>query len=196
MQHGFVAPGQVAAVPVAREIVPNINAIAKALRAGGGLVVYLQHLIDEEAVIGWSNYYNFFMTPERVDKLKETFRPGREGFDLWRELDVQQGDYKMSKRRFGAFVPGSSALHEVLQQRRIDTLIVTGTVTNVCCESTARDAAMLNYKVFFVSDANAALTDAEHSATLSDMASTFADVCSTNEMVGVIQASRVPSVAV
>ena len=50
--------------------------------------------------------------------------------------------------------------------RGIDTLIIVGTATNVCCESTARDAMMLNYKVFFVSDANACRTDEEHNATL------------------------------
>ena len=37
------------------------------------------------------------------------------------------------KRRFGAFVPGSSDLHARLQERGIDTLIISGTVTQVCC---------------------------------------------------------------
>jgi ureidoacrylate peracid hydrolase len=55
----------------------------------------------------------------------------------------------VNKRRFGAFVPGSSDLHARLQERGIDTLIISGTVTQVCCDSTARDAMMMNYKVFF-----------------------------------------------
>ena len=81
-------------------------------------------------------------------------------------------------------MPGSSQLHEILQARGIDTLIITGTATNVCCKSTARDAMQMNYKVIFVADGNAALTDAEHNATLDNMVVRFADVMTTAELVG------------
>jgi ureidoacrylate peracid hydrolase len=89
------------------------------------------------------------------------------------------GDLKLFKRHFGAFVSGSSDLHAILQVRNIDTLIVTATATNVCCESTARYAMMLSYKVIFVSDGNAT----EHNATLGNMLAMFADVISTREVV-------------
>ena len=85
-----------------------------------------------------------------------------------------------------AFVPGSSQLHEILQARGIDTLIITGTATNVCCESTARDAMQMNYKVIFVADGNAALSDAEHNATLNNMVALFADVMTTEEAIGAL----------
>jgi ureidoacrylate peracid hydrolase len=83
-------------------------------------------------------------------------------------------------------VPGSSKLHEMLQERGIDTLVITGTATNVCCESTARDAMQMNYKIIFVSDGNAAMTDAEHNATLNNMVALFADIMTTKEVVGVL----------
>ena len=89
----------------------------------------------------------------------------------------------MKKNRFGAFVPGSSDLHAVLQARGIDTVIITGTATNVCCESTARDAMMMNYKVIFVSDGTATYNDEEHNATLGIMLAMFADVMTTDEVV-------------
>ena len=54
-------------------------------------------------------------------------------------------------------------------------MIVTGTLTNCCCESTARDAMQLNYRVLIAADANAALSDEEHAATLQIMAMVFAD---------------------
>jgi len=66
------------------------------------------------------------------------------------------------------------------------TLIITGTLTNCCCESTARDAMQMNYKIIFVSDANAALTDAAHNATLENMAMLFADVMTTGEVLTAI----------
>ncbi len=50
----------------------------------------------------------------------------------------------------------------MLRAQGFDTVLITGTVTNVCCESSARDAMMLNFKTIFVSDANAAMTDEEH----------------------------------
>jgi nicotinamidase-related amidase len=76
-------------------------------------------------------------------------------------------------------MPGSSDLDDILQMCGIDTLIITGTATNVCCESTARDAMQMNYKVIFVADGNATNTDAEHNATLNNMVRLFANVMTT-----------------
>jgi ureidoacrylate peracid hydrolase len=130
----------------------------------------------------------------------DAFTPGSEDHALWPGLDVLPGDLKVLKRRFGAFAPGASDLHAVLQKRGIDTLIITGTATQVCCESTARDAMMLNYKVFFVEDGNATFNDEEHNATLSAMAHTFCDVIGSAEMVAMIEragvAAAVPQAAV
>jgi ureidoacrylate peracid hydrolase len=186
LQNGFMAEGQIGEVPTAREIVPNVNRISRALRAAGGLVVYVQNTIDGTALSDWTNYYNFVMTPSRRTRMTEAFTPGSVGHALWDGLEVLPQDLKVLKRRFGAFVPGSSELHEILQARNIDSLIITGTVTNVCCESTARDAMMMNYKVVFVSDGNAAFTDAEHNATLASMAVLFADVSTTDEAIALI----------
>src|SRR4029077_14547409 len=91
-----------------------------------------------------------------------------------------------------AFIQGASDLDRILRARSIDTLIVVGTATNVCCESTARDAMMLNYKGFFVSDARASRTDEEHTATLGIMMVMFADVRSTDEMIALLQHHAVP----
>ena len=60
-------------------------------------------------------------------------------------------------------------------------MVITGTLTNVCCESAARDAMMLDYNVVFVSDATAAHSDAAHNATLATMMQVFADVMTTEE---------------
>jgi ureidoacrylate peracid hydrolase len=73
-------------------------------------------------------------------------------------------------------MPNSSDLHEVLGARGVDTLIVTGTVTNVCCETTARDGHMLGYKIVFVSDGTAAFSDEEHNASLLNMTTIFGEV--------------------
>jgi ureidoacrylate peracid hydrolase len=187
LQNGFMAPGQVAEIGTAREIVPNVNRISDAVRQAGGLVVYIQNTFDEVAIRTWSTFFDHFCSPERRARMIEAFSPGAEGHALWSGLDVLPQDLKVQKRRFGAFAPGASDLHENLQARGIDTLIVTGTASQVCCESTARDAMMLNYKVFFIADGNATFTDDEHNATLSAMAHTFCDVVDTGTVVGLIQ---------
>ena len=60
-------------------------------------------------------------------------------------------------------------------------MLIAGTLTNVCCESTARDAMLLDYRVVMLSDANATLTDEEHAATLNTFAMFFGDVLSVDE---------------
>ena len=194
LQNGFMAPGAIAEIGTAREIVPNVNRISAALREAGGLVVYIQNTFDEEAVRSWPVFFNHFCSPSRREKMIEAFTPGSEGHQLWAGLDVRAEDLKVRKNRFGAFAPGASQLDAILKARGIDTIIVTGTASQVCCESTARDAMMLNYKVFFVADGNATFNDEEHNATLSAMAHTFCDVLPTAELVGLIAAS-VPALA-
>jgi ureidoacrylate peracid hydrolase len=189
LQNGFMAQGQVTEVPMARAIVPNVNRISAALRAAGGIVVYLQHTADAEAVRTWPVFFDHFCGPERRAFMIETFTPGNPGHALWPELDVTDADLLVLKRRFGAFVAGSSDLHARLQERAIDTLIISGTLSQVCCESTARDAMMMNYKVFFIADACATLTDPEHGGTLSAMAHIFCDVRDTQSVLGLIAAA-------
>jgi ureidoacrylate peracid hydrolase len=189
LQNGFMDHGQVAEVPMARTIVPNVNRISAALRTAGGVVIYTQHTADAEAVRTWSVFFEHFCGPERRARFIEAFTPGNPGHALWSELDVAEQDVVVIKRRFGAFVPGSSDLHARLQQRGIDTLIISGTLSQVCCEPTARDAMMMNYKVFFMTDACATLTDAEQAGTLSAMAHTFCDVRDTQSMLDLIAAA-------
>ncbi len=193
LQNGFMAPGAIAEIGTAREIVPNVNRISAAVRAGGGKVVYIQNTFDAEAIAGWSTYFTHFCTPERRARMIETFTPGSFGHALWPGLDVRPEDLKVWKRRFGAFAPGASDLHDILRDRGIDTLIITGTASQVCCESTARDAMMMNYKVFFIADGNATFNDEEHNATLSAMAHTFCDVIDSGAMVSMMESAMIKS---
>jgi ureidoacrylate peracid hydrolase len=112
LQNGYMAEGQVAETPMARTIVPNVNRISAALRATGGTVVYTQHTADAEAIRTWSVFFEHFCGPERRARMIKAFTPGSHGHALWPGLDVARQDLVVLKRRFGAFVPGSSDLHE------------------------------------------------------------------------------------
>lgn len=191
LQNGFMAQGQPAEIATAREIVPNVNAISAACRQSGALNVFIQNTIDAETHASWANWFAYFSNPERRKRMDAAFAEGSFGHQIWPGLEVTDDDLKVLKYRFGAFVDGASGLHAQLQERGIDTLIITGTATNVCCESTARDAMMMNYKVIFVSDGTATFTDAEHNATLANMMTIFADVMSTQEVVGLLEGASV-----
>jgi len=188
LQNGFMAEGQASEISHARDIVPNVNKISAALRKAGGTVIYLQHTFDEEGVASWSVFFDHFIPAGAGQAVAKTFEPGSYGHALWPALEILPEDLKVNKRRFGAFVQGSSDLDAILRARGINTLIITGTATNVCCESTARDAMMMNYKVFFASDATATFNDDQHNATLSAMAHVFCDVRDTESLLGLISA--------
>lgn len=188
LQNGFMAPGQPAEIPYAREIVPNVNRIGRALRAAGGQVVYIQNTITEATQAEWCVWFDNFTRGEFRERMIAAFARGSFGHALYPELEVMPQDWRVEKQRFGAFVEGSSGLHAQLQARGIDTLIIVGTATNVCCESTARDAMMMNYKVVFVSDANACRTDEEHNATLGNILALFGDVQSTRDVIAALDA--------
>lgn len=185
LQRGFMEPGAPVEVPLAREIIPAVNAISRAVRSAGGTNVFVRFTTPPDALNSWSTFYSRFPQATRQAH-QAAFAPGAHYWQLWPELDIEAGDLKMDKGRFGAFIPGTCDLHETLQARAIDTIIVTGTLTNCCCESTARDAMQLNYNVIFVSDANATLSDAEHNATLNNMCALFADVMSAAEVIGAL----------
>jgi ureidoacrylate peracid hydrolase len=183
LQNCFMLPPHPTEVPLAREIVPNVNKLAAATRAAGGAVVWIQMTHTEQDKKTWSVFYdNVSNALNKAEGLKRLGR-GTQGQALYETLDVKPQDLKVEKNRFSAFIQGSSDLDKLLKERGIDTVLVTGTVTNTCCESTARDAMMLNYKTVMVSDANAAATDAEHNATLANILRIFGDVMSTDEVI-------------
>src|SRR5690349_8658890 len=193
LQNGFMAEGAPLEVPTAREIVPNVNRIAAAVRDAGGINVFLRVTHDPAEPQPWTTRYQTYLSAEKTAVHKEAFSRGAHNWQLWPLLEVRPSDLLIEKTRFSGFVPGTSVLHDTLQARGIETVIITGTLTNVCCESTARDAMQRNYGVIFVADGNAALTDSEHNATLCNMATLFADVMTTEEVLGVITASKLPS---
>jgi ureidoacrylate peracid hydrolase len=190
LQNGFMERGAPVEVPVAREIVGAVNSISAAVRERGGQNIFLRMTIDDESQSSWSNWFAYMHSRSSRARMAEAFARNAHYWRLWPELEVSGNDITVDKTRFGAFVPGASRLHEVLQERGIDTLIITGTLTNCCCESTARDAMQMNYKIIFVADANAALTDAAHNATLENMTMLFADVMTTQEVVAAVRRSR------
>jgi ureidoacrylate peracid hydrolase len=187
MQNAFMLPGVAHALcPMAEQIVPNINRLAAAVRRSGGTVVWIKTTFKEDALTSWSTYFTM-VTREQGGRRIAALTADSKGHQLWDALDVRPDDRIVEKNRFSAFVAGSSNLAEVLRSRGLDTLLITGTVTNVCCESTARDAMMLNFRTIMVTDGNAAVTDEDHNNSLCAFYLTFGDIMSTDELIACLE---------
>lgn len=115
MQNAFMLPG-VAFVEIktAPEIVPNINRLAGAVRAAGATVVWIVTNYTDEVAVDWSTYYRL-STLENGERRSKALVKGTRGHQIWDTLEVLPGDPIIEKARFSALV---------------------------CCESTARDAAL------------------------------------------------------
>lgn len=185
MQNYFMKPGFLGEVPMARAIVPNVNRMAAALRARGGHVIFVKNATNGTRE-SWSVMHDCLMTAENRDRRYASMDLAHEGHALWSELDARPEDGIIVKNRFSAFIEGSSNIVAYLRQRGLDTLLIGGTATNICCESSARDAMMLNFKVTMVADALATYSDAEHNASLATFYSIFGDVQTIDEAIAAL----------
>ena len=170
-------------IPSVLAIVPKINRLAARVRELGGLVVWLGMTAGEGGESRWSVYHDNFFTPAKGANHRDQLSPGHPGHAFHSGLAIEAGDPIVYKSRFSPFVEGASNIQDVLRARGIENLIVTGTATNMCCESAARDAMMLDYRVVMVADANGARYDDDHLAGLTSFYQSFGDVRTTGEVI-------------
>ena len=188
MQETFCAPGAPAEVPAARDLADPINGLIAGLRPLGVPVVWVLHANARHG--RWSDWELFFrhvVADEVRARTLDSLAPGRQA--VWSALDREPDDPVVVKNRYSALVPGSSGLERLLRGRGIDTLLVAGTKTNVCCESTARDAMMLDFQVVMLSDCCAALSEDEHRAALETHIQQFGDVLTGAEALDRLRSS-------
>ncbi len=152
-QRFFIDDGQPMGNPHARDILANANRLHGAVRDAGGLIVFTQHSMG---------------SPEaRAEAGTLALLPGSASYELHPELTVAAGDLKIVKRQSSPLHPKADTdLEAQLRARGIDTVIVTGLVTNGCCDCTARDAFQHGFNVIVAADATAAMTDDEHNGAL------------------------------
>ena len=180
MQNYFMAPGQQLETPVARAVTPNVNRLAATVRDAGGHVVWIRNRTPDGSAGEWPSYSKRY-APEKWAIRDREMKTDAFGFEFWPDLDRRDGDLEIVKTRFSAFIHGASDIDAALKARGVDTVLIAGVATNICCESTARDAMMLNYEVAMISDCCAAPTDELHAATLTGFHLFFGDVLTSDE---------------
>ena len=185
MQSTFCAPGGPAEVAVARTIVEPINNLTAQLRPLGVAVIWVLHANNRVGdKSDWELFFNYIVADEVRQRTIDSLSPDRQ--DVWGDLVVAPKDHIVIKNRYSAFISGSSGLERVLRSTGVDTVLIAGTKTNVCCESTARDAMMLDFKTVMVEDCCAALSDDEHRAALENIIQQFGDVMTSEEVVALL----------
>lgn len=167
-----------------RGIVPNIQSLASCLRAAGGAVAWVLPRHGEPTARDEE-----FFGRDVAQMYSASGGLGPPRTRLWHEFEPADSDVVVEKAAPSAFFPDRSPLPAILDARGIDTVLITGTVTNVCYESSARDASTLGYRVVMVADANAARRDEDHNATLYTIYRSFGDVRPTADVIKLVQAT-------
>ena len=118
MQNGFMLH-EVAHSPcaMAHEIVPNINRLAEAVRAAGGAVVWIQTAFTDETLTSWSTLYGM-VGSKGTEKRRRSLSRDSKGYELFPELKVEAADLIVEKKRYSAFIQGSSGLEAALRAAR------------------------------------------------------------------------------
>ena len=188
MQNAFCAPGAPVEVPASRGVVPAINKLAAEVRQANGTVIWMVGVVKDSAGMdNWGSYLRVVLgDPEKVERFLPYAGPDGPGREIWHELDVKPEDLCLTKSRYSALAPGTSDLLRALRLRRIENLLIAGTKTNVCCESTGRDAHELDFNVAMVSDCLAAITDEEYRATLETFIQQFGDVVTSDDVIAAL----------
>ena len=186
LQTAFLAADHPYGNAHARDLVAGVNALAQAMRAAGAPVIWTRQTYTSEPPLAPPDWQYDPARPG-VAAGMAALTAGSSGHGLFSGMDVANGDHVIDKYRYGAFSCPLGALPDTLERLGVAMLIVAGTLTNCCVESTAREANMAGYKVIVAADATAAVTDAEHNAALMNLRINFADVRRTAELLRMIR---------
>jgi ureidoacrylate peracid hydrolase len=192
LQRCFVEDTPLAS-PDGPELVEKINALIRTCRETGALVVHTR---------GWMarDGSNHGVMAELVPPfLVDLYTEGTPAAELHDALDVAADDLIVNKTRYGAF--HGTDLAQQLRQRGIDTVIVSGIATNICCETTAREASQHDFRVVFLSDGTAtkdmngvSAQDLQR-ATLASIGMVFAQIATISEVGDKLRTSIAAPVA-
>lgn len=183
-----MVPFFVAESAFCRGIVSNINALAGGLRANGGVVAWVVPGYREP-----TSRDREHLGAEVAERYALSGGEGEPVDRIWPGLAAEPGDIAVEKTAHSAFFPGRCPLPQLLEGRDIDTVIMTGTLTNVCVEGSVRDATTLGYRAILVADACAAMRDRDHNAALHVVHRSYGDVRSTSEVLELVRSGATPS---
>ena len=186
MQNAWMAsdaPFRISPERQPRDVLARIHRFAARLRDGGGQVAWIRTTVGAVGTPAyWSTYYDHFIEPTKRAIAVQALTPGNRLHELHPEVQVESHDWVLDKSRFNDFAFNAHDLDAMLRQANIDTVVVAGTATNICCETTIRDAMSRDYRTFMPHNLVDAPTLDAHHAGLRSVMQAFADVRSANDL--------------
>ncbi|MCK4589758.1 MAG: cysteine hydrolase [Nanoarchaeota archaeon] len=176
MQNDFVKEGALFEVKGIRKNIEDFKNLINKCREKGLPLIYSRHCYTPE-----NNPIEAKLFPNLE---KGGLRKDTEGWQIYSELKPQEGDTVIDKTRYDTFF--KTELKSILASKNIDTVIITGTLTNVCCESTARAAMQHDFNVIFCSDLNHCSREEIKKHTLKTIEIYFGQVMSSKEILELI----------
>lgn len=174
LQEDFVNPDNPMCVPEAYRQIPRVLALIEGCRDANVPVLYTEHHIGSDSPASFYEYW----PPIAAGALRE----GAPNTKLYHGLDPRPDERIINvKHNYDSFA--GTNLDYILRSRGVKTVIVCGTLTNFCVESTARNAYFLNYNVVFGSDVSASDSAIAQEATLRTMRRGFARVMDHQEIL-------------
>jgi len=174
MQNYFCSPQGRAYLPSSEAIVPNLDALRAAFVESGLPVIFTQHghaqRDDKHPLFRWWPEDIMVDTPE---------------FGLDPRLHASAGGRVVVKDQYSAF--RSPGFRKILKDERAGALVVGGVMTNLCCETTSRDAFMENMDVYLLADGTATVSEEMHIGTLRTIAYGFGQVATCKEMKALLK---------
>ena len=184
MQNAFVAESGAYETPPARDMLDRFESIIGFARENELPVIWTQsdHSAPHSGLI-----LQKFPTI-REDRVLWKDEPS---FELYPDMTQPiEGEHRVVKHKYDAFF--ETDLDAILRNLGVKTVVVIGTATNVCCESTARSAFFRDYQVALIADCTASFDESMHEATLKTIDMFFGRVMSTDEVLGELEENRVP----
>jgi nicotinamidase-related amidase len=164
MQNIWLHPRGARYLPMSEDIVPRIQELLRFCRSNHVPVVYL-HTTKRKDLADVGIFAD--IKPQTHDANDEWSNfEGTPGAEFYEPVKPAEGDLLVKKFRYSGFY--GTQLENLLRALGRDTIAISGVATNVCCDSTARDGAMRDFKVLFLSDCNASFTQEEQEATLNN----------------------------
>ena len=163
-----------------QHMITTINALAHAVRQSGGVVAWVFSRMD-----AMPKHFTAILGHELATRYVNDGQRGGAGTRLWHALQQEQAELPI-KSGASAFFPGKCDLKEQLDARGIDTILIAGAVTNICCESSA-ETRRSSYKVIMISDALSGQAHGLHEATLATFYRIFGDVRPSEEVIRLLR---------
>ena len=179
MQNIWVHPRGARYLPMSEDIVPHIQELLQFCRSHQVPVIYL-HTTKRKDLADVGIFADIKPQTHDADDEWSNFE-GSPGAELYEPVKPADGDILVKKFRYSGFY--GTQLENLLRALGRDTIAITGVATNVCCDSTARDGAMRDFKVLFLADCSASFSQEEQEATLNNFHKHFGVVTDSKTLV-------------